>query len=74
MIIKTQTVETIKYALNMLLDINKSIVRNSNNKERLHRVIADIEKDHDALNDLEQLLNSFGRGQTENGQDVYFYL
>lgn len=73
MIIKTQTVETIRYALRFLRGVNEAIVISSASSERKAKANQDIKKDEDALEDFEQLLYSFGEGNKEDGERVYFW-
>lgn len=74
MIIKKQTVETINYALNILYDLNKSILEHSHNENRLKCAVKDLKKNVDALNDFGQLLNNFQLGRDEMDNEIYYYL
>lgn len=74
MIIKTQTVETIRYALRFLHGVNDTISIISESSIRRQKALEDMKKDEDALEDFEQLLRSFGEGNKEDGERVYFYL
>lgn len=74
MIIKKQTVETIRFALRFLAGVNETIYHTSNSSKRIEKALEDCKKDNEALEDFNQLLHAFGEGNKEDGERIYFYL